>query len=381
MKILFVAYHDPALMDLASGTDYFYYHAMCEHGFDVKIIKDMIVAPSLPERLVANLYQRTGKRYIKFNMTTVWKASQTTNKAVRDWKPDLVFAIAHFPFVFYNQKAPCVYRIDSTAYGEEKAWPRSGGPALRVNMWQEKRAQRHCSRVLTASEWSRNILENVYKVPAGHIRFIASPSSLPFQVIPERVDIPAWKKLTAPLRLLLVGRDYRRKGIDIGIDIVHKLNAAGIRAELVICGAQGKADEYVSFVGPYKKSDPEQLEKYVALYRQAHLLIHPAIFEPAGIVPSEAAAFGTPTITNDTGGLATTVKDGESGIVLPKGSPAEAYVQKISELVNDPDTYYMLCQKARERYERELNWRYAGQWLADTLQEVIIEQRETEAPA
>ncbi|MGD0752756.1 MAG: glycosyltransferase family 4 protein [Anaerolineales bacterium] len=378
MKILFVAYHDPTVMDLASGTDYFYYQAMCKHGFDVKIIKDMIVPPNLPERLLANLYQRTGKRYIKFNMTTVWNASQATNKVVRDWMPDLVFAIAHFPFVFYTGKAPCVYRIDSTAYGEEMAWPRSGWPALRVNMWQEKRAQRHCARVITVSEWSKNILEKVYKVPAGHIRFIASPSYLPDQVIPESVDIRFWKNLADPLRLLLVGRDYHRKGIDVGIDIVHKLNTAGIRAELTICGAQGTSEEYVRFVGPYKKSDPDQLEKYIALYRQAHLLIHPAIFEPAGIVPSEAAAFGTPTITNDVGGLATTVKDGESGIVLPKGSPAEVYVQNIIELVHNPDGYYRLCCKTRERYERELNWGYAGKWLAETLREVISEQRAAE---
>ena len=118
MKILFVAYHDPTVMDLASGTDYFYYQAMCGHGFEVKIIKDMIFPSNLLERLVASLYQKTGKRYIKFNMTTVWKASHATNKVVREWKPDLVFAIAHFPFVFYNGKAPCVYRIDSTAFGD-----------------------------------------------------------------------------------------------------------------------------------------------------------------------------------------------------------------------------------------------------------------------
>jgi hypothetical protein len=34
-----------------------------------------------------------------------------------------------------------------------------------------------------------------------------------------------------------------------------------------------------------------------------------------------------------------------------------------------------LCRKTRERYERELNWGFAGKWLADTLREVIIEQR------
>ena len=95
------------------------------------------------------------------------------------------------------------------------------------------------------------------------------------------------------------------------------------------------------YVGPFTKSIPDQLDKYVDLYRQAHLLIHPAVFEAAGIVPSEAAAFGTPTITNDAGGLATTVADGESGIVLPTWSGPEIYVKAILGLVNDPQ--HILC--------------------------------------
>ena len=378
MKVLFVAYHDPTVMDLASGVDHFHYRAICEHGFDVKTIDSLVIPPVPFERLLARVYKRTGNRYMKFNMTTCWKASQATNKAVRELNPDLVFTIAHFPLVFYKGAAPCVYSIDATSYGVETLWPIYGQPAEWANMWQEKRAHNRCARILTNSDWSKGILENAYGVPGQKIRVFILPSALPLQVVPKTIDVRSWKELIEPVRLLLVGRDYRRKGIDVGIEIVHKLNAAGMRAELTICGAQGKPDEYVRFVGPFKKSDPDQLEKYVALYRQAHLLIHPAIFEPAGIVPSEAAAFGTPTITNDAGGLATTVKDGESGFVLPKGSPAEVYVQKIIELVNNPDAYYTLCRKTRERYERELNWGYAGKWLADILHEVIHEHRADE---
>ena len=378
MKVLYIAYHDPTVMDLASGVDYFHYHAICEHNFDVKIINSLITPPDPFERLVARLYKRTGNRYMKFTFNTCWKASQVTNKAVREWKPDLVFTIAHFPLVFYKGDAPCVYSVDTTFYGLEKYWPIYGQPAQLANMWQEKRAHSHCSRILTNSDWSKRILENVYGIPRQNIRVFVLPSALPSSVVPETDDVMAWKNPINPLRLLLVGRDYRRKGIDIGIDIAKKLNSAGIRTELTICGAQGKSDEYIKFVGPYKKSDPDQLKKYVALYCQAHLLIHPALFEPAGIVPSEAAAFGTPTITNDTGGLGTSVKDGDSGIVLPKGSPAEAYVEKIINLINNPEVYYELCHKTRSRYERELNLGYAGKWLADNLREVIIEHRTAE---
>jgi glycosyltransferase involved in cell wall biosynthesis len=192
-------------------------------------------------------------------------------------------------------------------------------------------------------------------------------------VIPQEIDIPNWKALNGPIRLLLVGRDYRRKGIDIAVEMVHRLNGLGTRAELTVCGVHGKPDEYVRFVGPYKKSNPAELEQYVSLYRQAHFLIHPALFEAAGIVPGEAAAFGTPTITNDTGGLATTVSDGESGIVLPKSSPAEAYVEVINNLCSHPEAYFDLCRKARERYERELNWETAGKRLGEILRQVVQE--------
>jgi glycosyltransferase involved in cell wall biosynthesis len=378
MKVLYVAYHDPTVMDLASGVDYFHYQAISEHGFDVKIINSLVTPPVPFEHLLERIYKRTGNRYMKFNMTTVWRASQATNQAVREWKPDLVFTIAHFPLVFYTEDAPCVYSADSTSYGVEKIWPVYGQPAQWVNMWQEKRAYKRCSRILTNSDWSKKILIDAYGVSEQKIRVFILASALPSHVIPKTVDVKAWKSPINPLRLLLVGRDYRRKGIDIGIDIANKLNAAGVHTELTICGAQGKSAGYVKFVGPYKKSDPNQLTEYVSLYRQAHLLIHPALFEAAGIVPSEAAAFGTPTITNDTGGLSTSVKDGESGFVLPKGSPAEAYVQKILELINNPDVYYELCHKTRDRYERELNWGITGKWLADTLREVIFEHRAVE---
>lgn len=65
--------------------------------------------------------------------------------------------------------------------------------------------------------------------------------------------------------------------------------------------------------------------------------------------------------------------DGESGIVLPKWSPPDAYVKAIIELINDPERYYTLCQKARDRYERELNWRVVEKKFGEILRQVVQE--------
>lgn len=200
------------------------------------------------------------------------------------------------------------------------------------------------------------------------------PSALPTHVVPSSSDIMGTKKLTQPLKLLLVGRDYYRKGVDIGIEIVNGLNSKGIAAELTVCGIKGKANcRFVQFVGPYRKSDPNQLQQYVELYQRTQILVHPARFEPAGIVPGEAAAFGIPTITNDTGGLGTMVKNGVSGIVLHQHSPPEEYVNVISNLLDNPDQYYTLCHSARQRYEEELNWEVAGERVVQILKEAAQE--------
>jgi len=88
-------------------------------------------------------------------------------------------------------------------------------------------------------------------------------------------------------------------------------------------------------------------------------------------VCSEAAAFGVPTITNASGGLATTVEDGVSGIVLPMQSQAERYVESIRELVSDPDRFERLRITTRQRYEKELTWEIAGDRIFQEIQRIL----------
>jgi glycosyltransferase involved in cell wall biosynthesis len=377
MKALYVALHDPTLLDLASGVDYFHYQAMLQDDFDVKWIAPNPKRSLRIEEMAARVFQRTGKRFVKYPMSTVWMASQAVKKFVKEWKPDVILTMNMASLVFYHGDAPAVLSRDTTFYGQQQFWPVYGHLAMAINMWQEKLAFHNSARVLTNSQWSKKVMSATYGVPPSKIDTFVLPSALPARVIPDRVDVTRWKKLESPFRLLHVGRDTRppRKGINIAIEVVRKLNAAGLPAELTICGTQGQSDQYIKYVGPFTKSIPEQLDKYVDLYRQAHLLIHPAIFEAAGIVPSEAAAFGTPTITNDAGGLATTVADGESGIVLPTWSEPDIYVKTILDLVNNPSSYYALCKKARARYERELNWDRTGEWMADILRKTVYDSK------
>ncbi|HKI85678.1 MAG TPA: glycosyltransferase family 4 protein [Thermoanaerobaculia bacterium] len=362
MKVLYMAYrHAPTDLDAGSSLDHTFCEALRDHGLEIEIAGPISGPEIAAERLFRRLYARSsGKRSWKFPVSKAWRASRVLDRAVASSRPDAVFTLFPAPLVFWRRAIPCVFALDTTFLGQEEDWPLYGPLALRLSVWEERRAFARSTRLLTYSAWARRDLIENYGIESERIAVTPMPSSLPTSSVPTAIDPWRDKRLTSPLRLLLVGRVRKRKGIDTAIETVREINAAGTPAELTICGLDGSDSDFVKYAGLYRKSDPVELAAYTELYRRAHLLLHPAIFEAAGIVPSEAAAFGTPTITNATGALATTVAHGVSGLVLPKGSPPSAYRAAILELIRSPEAYYELCRSTRRRYEQELNWEVTG---------------------
>jgi len=156
----------------------------------------------------------------------------------------------------------------------------------------------------------------------------------------------------APL-LLYVGRIAPIKGLETLLDALACLRARGSAARLVIVG--GEADEPVDgheaairqrvdvlrlrdavhFVGAQPQ---EALRDY---YVAADVTVLPSYYESFGMVALEAMACGSPVIGSRVGGLATTVRDGVTGFLVPDGDAA-ALCERIDMLVDDPDLRFRL---------------------------------------
>ena len=376
MKILYAALrHDPRNPDLASGVDYNFYSTFVREGAEVRVVGPFLQPGWVLDRVLNRFYKFfLKKRYLKWSLQITRLSAMALNRAASEWEPDLVFGLFPPPLAFYNGKAPAVFRTDTTLQGWQEGGANFGSLPLRLLVWQERRTVHKCALIITFSEYCKRELMLRHNLDESKIFIQSPPSGLPITSVPERAS---WKpkKLGVPLKLLLVGRDYHRKGVPKAIEVVKQLNKLGIPTELTICGLCGSSDGPVRFVGFFRKSVPEELLSYVNLYQQAHFLIHPALFEPAGIVPAEAAAFGVPTITNDVGGLSSSVEHNCSGIVLPRNSPAESYVKTISRLVHNPDEYKRLSIGARTRYDQEQNWEVAGKRVMRKLETIMSEQR------
>jgi hypothetical protein len=64
MKALYVALHNPTILDLASGVDYFHYQALLQDDFEVKWIAPNPKRFLWVEEMLSRVFQRTGKRFV-----------------------------------------------------------------------------------------------------------------------------------------------------------------------------------------------------------------------------------------------------------------------------------------------------------------------------
>ncbi|GAA2996380.1 hypothetical protein GCM10020229_06140 [Kitasatospora albolonga] len=91
--------------------------------------------------------------------------------------------------------------------------------------------------------------------------------------------------------------------------------------------------------------------------------------EGLGIVYLEASATGLPVVAGDSGGAPDAVLEGESGYVVPGGSPAAA-AERIVRLLKDPQLRATMGEAGRRWVERSWRW----DLLAGRLTSLLAQQ-------
>jgi phosphatidylinositol alpha-mannosyltransferase len=162
-----------------------------------------------------------------------------------------------------------------------------------------------------------------------------------YRVIPNGVDVPAVVPAKAPgegrpLRLAFVGQAVERKGLPVLLRAFEALREH-VPVELAIVGA---GDDDVaplmldaSGVRALGKVSDERKHAELAA---ADLLVAPSLGgESFGMVLTEGFAAGTPVIASDIAGYRDVVRDGEDGVLVPRGDPT-ALAETLRDLALDP---------------------------------------------
>lgn len=196
------------------------------------------------------------------------------------------------------------------------------------------------------------------------------------EVAPCGVDLRAFdatgaaEQRTARFRLVSVGRLVPRKGVDLVVRAMALLRERGVtNIELEIVGGSAGADgdrdpeaarlaalaaelgvaRSIHFRGQIPR------EEIPALLRSADAVVCTPWYEPFGIVPLESMACRTPVIAAATGGLASTVIDGITGLHVPPRDPA-AIADAVERLASDRELREEMGSAGRERVEAGYTW-------------------------
>ena len=190
--------------------------------------------------------------------------------------------------------------------------------------------------------------------------------------------------------MLQLGRMVPRKGIDTVIRAVgHLQRDHDLPVRLLVVGGpdrepdaartpelarlQGIADEAgvrdrVTFVG--RRDRPE----LAAYYNAADIFVSTPWYEPFGITPLEAMACGTPVLGSNVGGIKFSVRDGETGYLVPPNDPA-AVAERAAHLYRHPKLLSVFGRQAVGRVNDLFTWERVAASSAALYEEVLIAGR------
>lgn len=201
-------------------------------------------------------------------------------------------------------------------------------------------------------------------------RAVVVPHGIP--LAPPRLQ----NERTKRLKLLFVGRNEPRKGIDIAADAIRLAFESGADVEAAFVGCEvGEAiraslastfeSGRVSFLGFKPRAELEEL------YSAADIVVMPSRYESFGLVAIEAMAHGTPVIATAVGGLKEIVQDGENGVLVPLAGAPERIAAEILRLSKDRHALSALSIGARRSVETRFRLEVMAEHLEETFAKAI----------
>jgi len=172
--------------------------------------------------------------------------------------------------------------------------------------------------------------------------------------------------------LLLVGNDWRKKGLLTLLEVLDKLK----ELPLLLLVA-GKDDPY-----PYLRQIHERsLEGKVRFmpsrpdvewyYAAADVYVGPSLEDTFAQPPAEAMACGLPVITSATNGTAEIITDGVDGLIIKDPNDAEELARKIRLLYDSSDLRQLLGDNAARTAQR-YTWDRNGEEIRAIFEQTRI---------
>jgi glycosyltransferase involved in cell wall biosynthesis len=232
---------------------------------------------------------------------------------------------------------------------------------VRKGHLQEAGALRRARLAIYPSEWAARSAVDFYRADPGRVAVIPFGANLGSQNRREQVHGWIAGRRFDTLRLLFVGRAWRRKGGDVVVEAAQRLVAKGFHVQLDIVSGEVphrlRRMAWITHHGLLDPNKPATAGLLGGLFQSAHFVFIPSRAEAYGMAFAEASAFGVPAVGTATGGITSVVHDRVNGFTLPLTAGAQDFADLIAGTVSRREEYLALCRSSFEEFEKRLNWR------------------------
>ena len=230
----------------------------------------------------------------------------------------------------------------------------TGDPLQRAD--RERRIAATADAIIVSDAHEREALVRLYGAQSSRVHVIpCGVDPMRFSPMERQVARQALELPESPL-VLFVGRMDPLKGLDLLLHMIAGMEEWQDLRLLIVGGdpeqeqeaarlqrmAHGMGlDRRVRFEGAIPQ---ERLPLY---YNSATALVMPSYYESFGLVALEAMACGTPVVAARVGGLASLVKDWDTGCLVPGHCPAP-FIQRLETLLSHPDLRRSMGEAAHQ---------------------------------
>jgi glycosyltransferase involved in cell wall biosynthesis len=367
MRIAYVTTYDARDVHAWSGLGNAIAQCLIRAGFELEFVGLREREPARFLTRAAKLaYRAAGTELLRDREPLVTKGyAAQAERRLRSVDHDIVFSPGDVPIGHLATSRPIVFWADATFEGMVDYYEMFTGLSrrtLRNGHALGQNALDRCRLALYSSEWAASSALEHYRVDPRKVHVVPFGANVPN--VPSRDEVVAAIDGRGRGRcgLLFVGVDWDRKGGEVAVVAAEAMNRAGRPTELHVVGCvpPRRLPGFVQVHGFISKRDPAGRERLASLYARAHFVIGPSEAEAFGLAFAEACCYGVPVLATDTGGVATVVRDGVNGHLLPPGASGDAYARIALGITEDPIEYRRLALGARREYEARLNWDAAG---------------------
>jgi glycosyltransferase involved in cell wall biosynthesis len=379
MKVAFTALGDPRNPRYWSGTAFFICRELERAGCDVQVIAPLDRRFKYVYSGHKAFYKLRGLSFeIDRQPLALRLYARQIEKQLKQSDADIVFSTSSIPVSLLNCSQPIIYWTDAVFDGMVDyyaAFSNIAGVTARHGHLQEQAALQRATFAVYSSQWACDGAVRHYQVDARKVKLIPFGANLDVSHDSNMLRSMVKARRRDRCRLLFLGVDWERKGGPTALETARLLNEAGLATTLIVVGCNpfetSPKPNFVEQLNFMSKSNDDGRRRLTELLRDSHFLLLPTRAECSAIVYCEASAFGLPIVTTDTGGVATSVRNGVNGVRLPLCAEPAAYAATIHRLFADRSTYESMALAGFHEYQSRLNWRSGIAELIQLMRQAV----------